>query len=431
MKEKTLIEPIKGLKLHHCTLDCGLNIYLVPMKGFNTSAVHFYTKFGGMDTRFEDSKTKEVVELPVGTAHFFEHKMFEMPDGSDAMHKFHKNGASCNAATGYDKTSYLFHGTSKFKENLEHLINYVLTPHFTDKNIAKEQGIIRTEIKKNKDNPQSALFENLNKALYQKRGVKYSILGTNKSISKITKEFLYSIHEKFYHPSHMGLIIVGDQTRRVFKYVDKIIDKKGISYQKPPKIEHVDEPEEVFKKRIEVSKKVPLLNYLIGFKKNIDINKDPKEVLRENIICDTLVNTVFSDFSEVYYKLYSEGIIDKNFYSSYSEGRGFGSSFLGGISQDLDRTEKRLMEEIKRVHTNGLSEEDFNKVKNIFLGMFLRVFDNPASLVTQFLHYNNYGASVFDYVPLMETVTIEDANKMFRKHVDPDNCSISIVNPKK
>lgn len=430
MKQKTIMEPVKGLKLHHRTLDCGLNIYLIPMKGFNTSAAHFYTRFGGMDTKFQDPKTGKIIELPEGTAHFFEHKMFDMPDGTSAFDKFHKNGAYCNAATWSDKTSYLFYSTSKFKENLEHLLNYVLTPYYTDESVAKEQGIIGSEIKMASDHPMNVLFENLCRALYHKNGARISVIGTKESISKITKEFLYSMHEKFYHPSNMGLIITGNQTKKVFEYANNSLNKRGITYQKPPEISYSDEPEEIFKKRIEEYKEIPIPMYLIGFKNNINMGEDAKEVLRKNIICDILLKTIFSEFSGLYYKLYSDGVIDDNFSAGYEEGRRFGMSIMYDTAKNVEAVEKRLIDGLKEVHVNGLPEKEFNKVKNVLTGKFLRVFDDPTAMARQLLHYNSYGASVFDYIPLMEKITIEETNKMFRKHINLDNYSISIIKPK-
>ena len=99
MKERKIVDRISGLKMYHRVLDSGLNAYLIPMKGFNTSGGMLYTKFGGMDTKFKDPKTGKTIELPEGTAHFFEHKMFDMPDGSDVIAKFDKNGAYSNAGT--------------------------------------------------------------------------------------------------------------------------------------------------------------------------------------------------------------------------------------------------------------------------------------------------------------------------------------------
>ena len=431
MKQKTITEKVSGLKMHKCTLDCGLDVSLIPMKGFNTSGAFFYTKFGGMDLRFKDTSTGNYVNLPEGTAHFFEHKLFDMPDGSDVFDEFHKNGAYANAFTSYDKTNYLFFGPSNFKKNLEILLDYVLTPYFTKESIEKEQGIIGAEIERSNDSVERALMENLFNALYRKNNIKSSIIGTRESISEITEGLLYTIHKKFYHPSNMGLVITGDKTKRVFKYVDDVMNEKGLIYQEPPKVEYPEETDEISKKRIEIYKDIPMSKYLIGFKNNINVNDNPKEVFKNNLICDLLLSSIFGDFSDIYYDLYSKGVINETFSTTYYEGRGFGLSMIAGTAEDVEPIEKKLVEELKKVHMKGVPEQSFNRLKNIFVGQFLQVFNNPQAMANQFLHYDIYGASVFDYIPMIQKITIEDANKMFRKHINLDNYSLAIVKPKK
>ena len=75
----------------------------------------------------------------MGIAHFLEHKMFEMNDGSDVFNFFSERGSNCNANTTGTRTCYLFSGPNSFYENLEYLLKYVEEPYFTDKNVEKER----------------------------------------------------------------------------------------------------------------------------------------------------------------------------------------------------------------------------------------------------------------------------------------------------
>src|SRR5699024_5000701 len=134
--------------------------------------------------------------------HFLEHKMFEKEDG-DVFNLFSKYGASANAFTSYDRTSYLFSATDDFDKNLKLLMNMVEQPYFTDETVENEIGIINEEIKMYQDNPGYRLyFETLNQ-MYHHLPVKTDIAGTQESISKITKEHLFLCHSTFYHPSNM------------------------------------------------------------------------------------------------------------------------------------------------------------------------------------------------------------------------------------
>ena len=90
-------------KYYQTKLDSGLNIIVIPKDFPNTFAM-ICCDFGGADIEYErDGKT---FSLPIGTAHFLEHKMFENPDGSDAFSEFDSYGGNANAFTSYENTCY-------------------------------------------------------------------------------------------------------------------------------------------------------------------------------------------------------------------------------------------------------------------------------------------------------------------------------------
>ena len=55
---------------------------------------------------------------------------------------FHLYSIFRNAFTTTEYTSYEVYASSNFKENLEHLLDFVYTPYFTEANVKKEKGII-------------------------------------------------------------------------------------------------------------------------------------------------------------------------------------------------------------------------------------------------------------------------------------------------
>ena len=132
-------------------LSNGMRVLVRPMPGFSGIHAVCGTAFGSVDAAFELDGTR--VEVPAGTAHFLEHKMFESEEG-DAFALYAATGASANAFTSFDKTCYLFTCTDRFEENLAILLGLVSRPYFTAQTIAKEQGIIGQEIKMYEDSPE-------------------------------------------------------------------------------------------------------------------------------------------------------------------------------------------------------------------------------------------------------------------------------------
>ena len=172
-------------------LDNGLKVYLIPKNDFNKTFVTFTTNYGSFDQSFIPLGSKRRTNQPAGIAHFLEHKLFAMPDGSDAFEKLSSFGVRANAFTSYDKTSYLFSGTENIHEALIYLLDFVQTPYFTEASVKKEQGIIAEEYQMYQDFPEQRLYFGLLKNMYQKHPINTEILGTIESIYQITAHKLY------------------------------------------------------------------------------------------------------------------------------------------------------------------------------------------------------------------------------------------------
>lgn len=191
------------------TFSNGFKLRLIPKKGYYKTFVCLNVNFGSYNTLYLD-KYKNYKPIPLGSAHFLEHKLFAQSDGTDAFSTFSELGANANAFTTFDKTSYIFSTTQNFDENLSLLLNFVNNPFFTTENVEKEKEIISSEIKMYMDNPDSYLYYGLLNQIFPKSNVSTDIAGTCNSISHITPEILLDIYNTFYVPNNMSLNIVGN-----------------------------------------------------------------------------------------------------------------------------------------------------------------------------------------------------------------------------
>ena len=197
------------LDLFYEKLENGLEVYMIPKKNCNNTYVTYSTKYGSRDYEFVPLGNKKKKKVPLGVAHFLEHKMFEQEDGTDPFAFFSERGADANANTNYTKTTYLFSGTQFLEENLRYLLEYVEAPFFTDDNVEKEKGIIEQEIMMYEDNPYNKAYEGLLYNIFIEDAIKYPIIGTIESVRSITKQDLYECYHTFYHPSNMFVVITG------------------------------------------------------------------------------------------------------------------------------------------------------------------------------------------------------------------------------
>src|SRR3954451_10353295 len=253
-------------ELYHEKLDNGLDVYILPKKGFNKTYATFTTNYGSIDNHFKPLNETEFLKVPDGIAHFLEHKLFEKEDG-DVFQQFSKQGASANAFTSFTRTAYLFSCTSNFEENLETLVDFVQEPYFSEKTVEKEKGIIGQEITMYDDNPDWRLYFGTIQNMYKNHPVKIDIAGTIESISHITKDCLYECYNTFYHPSNMLLFIVGPVDPDAFMSQVKQNQAKK-EYKDMPEIKRKfeSEPPQAAEKKQVLEMNVQTSKCLLGIK---------------------------------------------------------------------------------------------------------------------------------------------------------------------
>jgi predicted Zn-dependent peptidase len=418
-------------ELYYEKLNNGLDVYILPKKGFNKTFATFTTKYGSIDNQFVPKGEAEFTKVPDGIAHFLEHKLFEKEDG-DVFQQFSKQGASANAFTSFTRTAYLFSSTSNFERNLETLMDFVQEPYFSEKTVEKEKGIIGQEITMYDDNADWRLYFGLIQNMYKNHPVKIDIAGTIDSIAKITKDMLYQCYYTFYHPSNMLLFVVGPvDVENTMKFIKENQDKKAIEQQPEIKRKFEDEPNEVAEKKKVLEMNVQTSKCLVGIKAlNQQLNGE--EMLKNELATNLLLDLLFGKSSDNYQKLYSEGLIDETFSYDFTSEQGFGFAMLGGDTGEPNRLEETLEKMLKDAATgNGITEDGLVKAKKKRIGAFLRSVNSPEYIANQFTRYAFNEMNLFDVVPTLEKITLEDVKIIAADFISEERFTVCQVVPKK
>ncbi|MFD2443587.1 EF-P 5-aminopentanol modification-associated protein YfmH [Bacillus sp. CGMCC 1.16607] len=418
-------------ELYYEKMPNGLDVYILPKKGFNKTYATFTTKYGSIDNHFVAKGDTEFTKVPDGIAHFLEHKLFEKEDG-DVFQQFSKQGASANAFTSFTRTAYLFSSTSNFENNLETLIDFVQEPYFSEKTVEKEKGIIGQEITMYDDNPDWRLYFGLIQNMYKNHPVKIDIAGTIDSIAKITKDLLYQCYYTFYHPSNMLLFVVGSvEVNSTMRFIKENQAKKSFEEQAEIKRQFEEEPNEVAEKKKILQMNVQTSKCLLGIKA-LQSKLSGEQLLKNELTINLLLDLLFGKSSENYQKLYSAGLIDETFSYDYTHETGFGFAMMGGDTPEPDRLadslEKMLMD---AASGNGISEEGLNKAKKKKIGAFLRSINSPEYIANQFTRYTFNDMKLFDVVPTLEKITLEDVRSVASDFISKERFTVCQVIPKK
>lgn len=201
---------------------CGLKVIYVEKRGFHQSYAGIGVNYGSRDLEYHLSGQK--IKSPSGTAHFLEHKLFQMPDG-DSFSMFSKENAHANAYTGLEKTIYYFTTTESIYPSLKLLLEMYFTPFFLKEDVEREKGIIYSEIQMQQDIEWSQFNLKMLDALYPKSGLSKSVVGTKESVSKITAQDLKNAYNAFYTSDNSFLVVVSNQPReKVLSYIEEVLD---------------------------------------------------------------------------------------------------------------------------------------------------------------------------------------------------------------
>ncbi|MEW9050732.1 MAG: pitrilysin family protein [Neobacillus sp.] len=417
-------------ELFHEKMSNGLSVYILPKKGFNKTYATFTTKYGSIDNTFIPLGKNEYTNVPDGIAHFLEHKLFEKEDG-DVFQQFSRQGASANAFTSFTRTAYLFSSTSDVEKNLETLIDFVQEPYFSEKTVEKEKGIIGQEITMYDDNADWRLYYGLIQNMYQNHPVKIDIAGTIESISHITKDLLYECYNTFYHPSNMLLFIVGPVDPEAI--MNQVRDNQAKKeYEAMPEIQRkfAEEPQPVAEKKQILKMNVQTSKCLVGVKA-LHVNQNGKEMLKNELAINVLLDMLFSKSSENYQQLYNKELIDDTFSYDYSQENGFGFAMLGGDTDQPDQLALELEKMLLAAKAGeAFTEEQLERTKKKKIGAFLRAVNSPEYIANQFTRYAFNDMDLFDVVPTLEQITLADVKSLASDFINEERFSVCQVVPK-
>nr|WP_239581583.1 pitrilysin family protein [Jeotgalibacillus terrae] len=408
----------------------GLQVCILPKKDFNKTFATFTTKYGSIDNQFIPLGEEDYIRVPDGVAHFLEHKMFEKEEG-DVFQKFSMNGASANAFTSFTRTAYLFSSTSNFEKNLDVLIDFVQAPYFTEETVEKEKGIIGQEITMYDDNADWRLYFGAIENMFKNHPVKVDIAGTVESISEITKDHLYQCYNTFYHPSNMMLFIVGAvDPEEVMNHVRDNQSAKSFEPEETINRRFADEPDTVNRVHHELKMDVQVSKCMVGIKSDAK-EISGKELMKKELAVNTALDILFGKTSKHYTSLYDEGLIDDHFSYDFTQENNFGFALVGSNTPDPEKLSAQIKEILlNEVQSPSITEDQLQSVKKKNIGGFLRSLNSPEFIANQFTRYAFNDMDLFEAVPVLETLTLDDVHKAFSSLVQEDRITSFYILPK-
>ncbi|MFA5750046.1 MAG: pitrilysin family protein [Candidatus Shapirobacteria bacterium] len=345
-------------------LKNGITGVIVPILGLKSVTVEVFLKIG----------SKYELKDEFGMSHFLEHMAFKgtnkRPTASVINQEIDSKGASYNAGTGHEMTSY--HITTT-KENIswavEMLADILINSIYDSHEVLKERGVIMEEIRMYQDNPMMGLSGEMTKFLYGKSKIGcWDIAGEIKDIENVNRQKVNDFRNKFINPNELVVVIVGNVDFEAYHEVEKyfstlenksklVLPKVEISLSKDRKKE--------FKKEVKqghFAMAVPAISW----------NDKRKYAFK---LLDIVLNGNAS--SRLYQKIREDKALA---YYVFSISETFAETGFWGVQsgvklEKIDEAMDIVKQEIKKIADN-LKESELIRAKDYLIGKLELAMDN-------------------------------------------------------
>ncbi len=366
-----------------------------------------------------------------GVSHFLEHLLFKGTKrfkAGDFDRILEAKGAVFNAATSKDFTHYYITIASPYLETAVDLqADMLLNSIIPESELKKERKVVIEEIRRAKDKPTRILFKNLNNILFKKHPYKYETLGTADIIANIPREQILDYYRKWYVPSNMVTIVIGDvDSKRVLSLIKdnfKLAKTKRYYkiYQKEPMIT---------KKQEKIQKGKYNIAYLnIGFK-GVDIKND-----KDNMALDLAAEILGGNRSSRLYQNIKE---KRNLVTTISSGhyslKDDSIFYIQSIFEPnkLDLIKKQIGKELKSLRDNLVTDEELARAKTQFQRSFLYNNESVQNIATSIGYCMTLDGNLDCYTKYIEginKITKQDIQRAVQKYIKEDKMAISVLIP--
>ena len=371
-----------------------------------------------------------------GFAHFFEHLLFEGTKNIKRGEWFKlvsSNGGSNNANTSLDRTYYY----ETFPSNNEQLglwmeAERLRHPVINQIGVDTQREVVKEEKRLRMDNqPYGKLVDAILTTLFKKHPYKGTVIGSMEDLNSAKLEEFNAFFKKYYIPNNATLVVAGDikpeQTKKwINEYFGSIPKGTPITRNFPKETPITQEFEEtVYDANIQIPA------YIFAY-------RTPAEKERDAYILSMLGSYLSKGKSSVLYKklvdnekkalaveAFNLGLVDHSIFA-------FFAIPMGNTSKDV--LKKDIDAEIKKLQTDLISEEDYqklqNQVENDFVNANSSVEGIANTLADSYLLKGNTNL-INEEINIYRSITREDLRNAARKYLNSNQRAIINYLPKK
>lgn len=407
-------------------LDNGLHVIMHQDNAAPVVTVSVMYHVGAKD---EDPKR-------TGFAHFFEHLLFEGTKNIKRGEWFKivtSNGGRNNANTTDDRTYYYeVFPSNNLELGLWMESERMLHPIINKIGVETQNEVVKEEKRLRVDNqPYGRILEAVKKNIFKKHPYRWTTIGSMEHLDAATLDEFLAFNKRFYVPNNAVLVVAGDidstRTERMIKdYFGPIPKGKTVTRNAPR-----EQP-------ITSQFKATAYDPNIQIPAIVASYRTPSFKTRDSRVLDMISSYLSSGKSS---KLYKRMVDEKKMALAVQavnvsqEDYGIYALFALPLGETtLTALAKEFDEEIAKLQTDLISEEDFQKLQNKFENRFVNSNSSIQGIANSLARYHMlYGDTnlINTEIDIYRSITREEIRDVAKTYLNPDQRLLLEYLPKK
>lgn len=339
------------------TLENGLRVVSEYVPSVQTVALGIYVRVGARFERADEA----------GLTHFVEHMLFKgtgRRSARDLVAAIESRGGSINAFTEKEYTCYYVRALAEdVPLATDILADMIRDPRLAEEDISLEKQVVLEEIRRSRDDPEDAVHELLDRTFWRGHPLSSPVLGTPRTIERLTREQIQRFLATRYEPTSIVLSAAGrvrhrELVRLARRYFGDMVPSARRERQRSPNYRHAVVKRHRSYEQVLFCIGMPAYAYH-------DVRKYPMTIL-DMVLGGTMSSRLFQEVREKRGLAYDIG----THVDGYRDGGLF--SISGGTSPaTFGAVVDLIHEEIRKVVVHGLTPDELEAAKRRLRGLIV------------------------------------------------------------
>jgi predicted Zn-dependent peptidase len=399
----------------------GLRVVTTPVATAQSVSVSLFI---GTGSRAEERGSQ-------GLAHFLEHMIFKgtarRPTAMAIAEAVEGAGGVLNAYTAKEVTCFWNHlPFDKLELAMDVLADMLLHPLLDAQEMERERSVVQQEIRRNRDQPGVWVSELLTRALYGDQPLGWSTTGNEETVAAIQRQDFLSYMDAWYVPANIVMSLSGNVGHQeVVTLARRHFEDRPAKPSPSFRALDSDPPSQ----RVAVEGR-PISQANLAMALPAFARKDPDRyalMIFNTLLGRGMSSRLFKEVRERRGLAYSVGSAVSRYFDT-----GLLVISAGVAPQNLKEAARVIVDELRKLVEEPVSEEEMTKVRDYAVGSFRLSLETPMALgqrAGELLLTMGEIEPIESVVEKLRAITADDILRVARRIVQAGKLVLAVVGP--